>query len=92
MKKATKKKYCLSKKRLKNMCRKTCKKRNRRNNKKIQYGCKKLFKGGSGTGIQFIDSFIDSLRDDATSAYNTVLGNDQIPRAAPMYDQFRERL
>tara|TARA_E500000178_G_scaffold16855_1_gene16070 strand:- start:466 stop:759 length:294 start_codon:yes stop_codon:yes gene_type:complete len=83
-----KKKFCLSKKNIGKRCKQTCKKRPRRNhNKKIQYGCKKIMKGGS-MGLGFIDSFRYAVEDFATSSFNTILGNNQIPSSPPMYDQF----
>ena len=87
-KKRKRKTFCLNKKNLRKKCKQTCKKRHRRqNNKKIQYGCKKSMKGGS-MGIGFIDSFRYAVEDFATSSFNTIFGNDQIPSSPPMYDQF----
>ena len=85
-KKTYKKKYCLGIKKIKNMCKKTCKKF-KLNNKKIQYGCKKLSKGGA-FGFGPIDNIQYTLDDAAKTVYNTVLGNDQEYSSNPTEDQF----
>ena len=68
------------------MCKKTCKKY-KLNNRKIQYGCKKLLKGGAFR-FGLIDNIQYTLDDVAKTAYNTVLGNDQEYSSDPTKDQF----